>query len=57
MSGLALADAGSIGCQTARSDVFDLDPNDITPSQLAIDREIEHRQVALLAIQLQLGTD
>ena len=57
MSGLALADASSIGCQAARGDVLDLDANDITPAQLAVDCKIEHRQVAFLAVQLELSTD
>jgi hypothetical protein len=57
MSGFALADACSIGCHTARSDVHDLDVDDIAASQLAVDRQIEHRQIAVLAVHLELGTD
>jgi hypothetical protein len=31
--------------------------DDVTPSKLAVDREIEHGQVTFLAVHLQLGAD
>jgi hypothetical protein len=37
--------------------MFSLDVDEVAPSQLAVDRKIEHRQVALLAVHLQLGSD
>jgi hypothetical protein len=46
-----------IACErvSVRGNVFDLDRNDIAPSQLAIDCEIEHRQIAGSLLDLQLG--
>jgi hypothetical protein len=36
-----------------RSNVFNLDGKDIATAQLAVDRKIEHRQVARSALDLE----
>jgi hypothetical protein len=39
------------------SDVLDLEGDEIAASKFAIDGQIEHRQVARLSLDLQLGPD
>jgi hypothetical protein len=41
----------------ARGNIFDLEGNDITPTQLAVDGEIKHRQIARIAPDLKFGSD
>jgi hypothetical protein len=57
MSGLALTDSGPIGGEPTRCNVFDLDAYNVTPPQLAVDREIEECEIACLAVHLELGAD
>jgi hypothetical protein len=57
MSGFALADARSIGCKTTWSNIFDLDADDVTSSQFAVDCNVEHRRVPRPAVQLEFGAD
>jgi hypothetical protein len=57
VSCLALADAGSISRYAVGSNVLDFNADDVTPSQLAVDSNVEHRKIACLAVDLKLGTD
>jgi hypothetical protein len=41
-----LADGRSIDCVTVRGHIFDLQGNHITTAELAVDREIEHRELS-----------
>ena len=45
-AGLLLADRCTVDRMSMRRNVLDLDRDDIAPAQLAVDRQIEHRQVA-----------
>jgi hypothetical protein len=40
-----------------RSNVLDLERDDIATTQLAVDCQIEHRQIARTSLYLQLGPD
>ena len=53
--GLFLAHGRAIDRIAIRSYVFDPDSDDITASQLAVDRQIEHRQIAGSLLDLELG--
>lgn len=54
---LFLPDGCAIHRVATRSHIVNADGDDITAAQLAIDRQIEEREVALLALDLQLGPD
>src|ERR1700692_1922979 len=54
-AGLLLADRGSVDRISMRGNVLDLDRDDIATAQLAVDRQIEHRQIARVSLYLQLG--
>src|SRR5262249_24946134 len=54
---LLLADAGPVKRITIGRDVTDAQRNEIAASQLAVDREVEERQVAQVPLQVQLGAD
>jgi hypothetical protein len=54
---LFLPDGGAIDGVSMGRDVVDLESYDITPAQLAVDGEIEHRQVSGASLDLQLGPD
>jgi hypothetical protein len=54
-AGLFLAHRGPLDGVTVRRDVLYLEGDDIAPSQLAVDRQIEHRQVALAVRNLEFG--
>ena len=55
LPGLFLSDRGPIDCIPTRSDILDLEGDDIAATQLAIDSQIKHCQVARSALYLQLG--
>jgi hypothetical protein len=52
--GFLLSDRGAIRCVSVGSDVLDPDGNDITPSKLTVDCQIEHGEVANAAFDLEL---
>ena len=54
---LFLPDGGAIDGVSMGRDVVDLESHDIAPAQLAVDGEIEHRQVSGSSLDLQLGPD
>jgi hypothetical protein len=54
---LFLSDRGPIDCISTRSDILDLEGDNIAATQLAIDSQIKHCQVARPALYLQLGPD
>jgi hypothetical protein len=54
---LFLSDRGPIDCISTWSDIVDLEGDNIAATQLAIDSQIEHCQVARPALYLQLGPD
>jgi hypothetical protein len=43
----------SITHPAARTHIIDLQPNEVTAPELAVDSEVEHRQVTLAVLQLQ----
>ena len=55
--GLFLAHGRSIDGIAIRSNVLDLESDDIAASQLAVDGQIEHRQIAGSLLDLELGPD
>jgi len=42
---------------SARSDILDLDRDDVTATELAVDRQIEHGEVPSAAFDLEFGPD
>ena len=52
LSGLLLAHCRAINDIAARGNIFDLQSDDIAAAQLAVDGEIEHRQITHLASNL-----
>src|SRR5450631_1263465 len=57
LSRLFLSNCGTIDCVPTGRDILDLEGDDIAATQLAIDSQIEHRQVACQSLDLQLGPD
>src|SRR6516162_3999355 len=57
LASLLLAHGCPIDSMTMGSNVFDLQADDVTSSELAIDGKIEHGQVACSPRDLQLGAD
>lgn len=57
MSGFAPTHGCAINCEAVRSNVFDLQTNHIAASELAIDSEIEHGEVAPSPLDLQLYSE
>jgi hypothetical protein len=56
-SGLPLAHSGAIDGVAVGCNVIDLNGDNVTSSEFAIDREIEQRQVAPLPVDLKLRPD
>jgi hypothetical protein len=54
---LFLSDGCAIRSVSARSDIFDLDGNDIATAKFAIDGQIEHSRVASASFDLEFGSD
>jgi len=54
---LFLANARSVNRISVRSNVLDLEGDEITASQLAVDGQIEQRQIAGSFLDLELGPD
>src|SRR3984893_2541584 len=54
---LFLPDGGAIDGVSMGRDVVDLESHDIATAQLAVDGEIEHRQISGASLDLQLGPD
>ena len=57
MPGFLLAYCRAVDCEAVRSNVFDLQADYVTASELTVDSEIEHGEVACSPIDLQLGPD
>src|SRR5260221_6416638 len=57
MSGFLLTNGRTIDREATWSNVLDLEVDDVTTSELAIDSEIEHGEVACASLDLQLGPD
>ena len=57
LPGLLLPHRRPIDCIPVRCNILDLEGNDIAATQLAVDGQIEHRQVAGSPLDLQLGSD
>ena len=56
-AGLPLTDVGAVNRVAVRGHVIDSESNEIAAAQLAIDCEVEERQVPHAPLQLQSGTD
>jgi hypothetical protein len=56
-SGLLLSDRCAVRRVSARSDILDLDRDDVTATQLAVDRQIEHGKVPSAAFDLEFRPD
>ena len=56
-AGLLLADGCAIHRVAARGDVIDANGNHVAAAQLAVDRQVEEGEIALLALDLQLRSD
>src|ERR1700674_5725890 len=56
-AGLLLPDSCSIDRASTRCNILDLESDDIAAPQLAVDGEVEHRQVSGTPVNLELGTD
>jgi hypothetical protein len=56
-TGLALPDIGAVDRVAVGRHIIDLESNEIAAAQLAVDGEIEERQVPHAPLQLQSGTD
>src|ERR1700676_1099551 len=56
-SGLFLSDRSAVRRVSARSDIFDLDRNDVAATQLAVDRQIEHGEVPSATFDLEFRPD
>jgi hypothetical protein len=52
LPGLLLSHLRPINCVPARSDILDFEGDDIAPTQLTVDGQIEHRQVARSLLDL-----
>jgi hypothetical protein len=52
-----LSDRCAIGCVPAGSDILDPHGDDITTAKLAVDRQIEHREVASAPFDLEFRPD
>jgi len=57
MSGFLLPHGCAINGQSVRRNIFDLEADDITAPELAVDGEIEHRKIAKSTGDLQHGSD
>src|ERR1700730_551172 len=57
LPGLLQSDRGQIDRISARRNILDFEGDDIAATQFAVDRQIEHRQVARPSPDLQLGRD
>jgi hypothetical protein len=57
MARFLLADCGTIDSISTRGDVIDLDANDIAAAQLAVDGQIEERQVSPTSFDLKSRSD
>src|SRR5208282_49916 len=56
-AGLLLADRGTFNGVAVWGNILDLESHDIATAQLAVDGEVEQRQVALAVCHLKLGAD
>jgi hypothetical protein len=56
-AGLLLADSHSLNGVSVRGNVFDFESDNIATAQLAVDGEIEQRQVAFALCHLKFGAD
>jgi hypothetical protein len=56
-TGLPLSDVGSVNCVSVGRYVIDAESDKIAAAQLAIDGEVEKRQVTYPPLHLQPGTD
>jgi hypothetical protein len=56
-AGLLLTYSCSIRSVSARGDIVDFDRHDIAATKLAVDRQIEHREVSDATLNLQFGPD
>jgi hypothetical protein len=56
-AGLLLADRCTVDRISMGSNVLDLERDDFAPTQLSVDRQIEHRQIARTSLYLELGAN
>src|SRR6266851_4206197 len=56
-AGFLLSDSSAIRRVSAGSDILDPDGDDITATQLAVDRQVEHGEVASAAFDLKFRPD
>jgi hypothetical protein len=54
---LLLSDHCAVRCVSARSDILDLDCDDVAATKLAVDRQIEHGKVASATFDLEFRPD
>ncbi len=57
LAGLPLPDRRSIDGVSTWGNILDLESDDVTTAQFAVDSEVEHRQVSRLAFNLELRPD
>ena len=56
-TGLELSDNSSIANKSTGADVLDLEANEVRSSQLAVDREVEQREVSCRGRHLKRDAD
>jgi hypothetical protein len=56
-TGLPLPHGSTVGGVAVRSDVIDLDGDDIAAAQLAVDRQVEHREVTCSSLDVEPRSD
>jgi hypothetical protein len=56
-AGLLLAYSCAIGSVSARGDIVDFDRHDVAATKLAVDRQIEHREVSDATFNLEFRPD
>ena len=56
-AGLLLPDCRAVHRVTAWGHVVDADGDNVTAAQFAVDRQVEQREIALLALDLELRSD
>ena len=57
LTSLLLPDGRSVSGRAIGCHIFNSQPDQVTGAQLAVDGEIEHRQLAHEAVELQVGTN
>jgi len=57
MFGFPLAHGGALDCKSVESDVLHFQIHEVAATELAVDREIKHCEIARSVLELQFGAD